>query len=78
MPLLLFREPRTLLINIAKQFSLSNNAKIVLSGGVQRNDVFFNVVGQGEPVLCIQQMNTCLFSVPTKEKPQLIKRNRTL
>jgi hypothetical protein len=42
-------------INVTNQFSLTGNAKIVLSGGVQWNSVFFNVLGQGDPVRLSKQ-----------------------
>jgi choice-of-anchor A domain-containing protein len=38
------------IINVSKQFSLSGNAQIVLSGGVQWDDVLFNVRGKGSAV----------------------------
>ena len=38
----------TFIINVKGQFSLSGNAQIVLSGGVQWDDVLFNVRGDGE------------------------------
>ena len=38
------------IINVTKQFSLSGSATIVLSGGVQWNHVFFNVLGKGSDV----------------------------
>lgn len=37
-------------INVSRQFSLSGNAQIVLSGGVQWDDVLFNVRGKGSAV----------------------------
>ena len=37
----------TFIINVNRQFSLSGNAHIVLSGGIQWNDVLFNVRGGG-------------------------------
>lgn len=37
-------------INVSKQFSLSGNAQIILSGGVQWDDVLFNVRGKGSDV----------------------------
>jgi hypothetical protein len=40
----------TFIINVTKQFSLSGHSKIVLSGGVQWDNVLFNVRGQGNPV----------------------------
>lgn len=40
----------TLIINVARQFSLSGNAKIVLSGGIDWDNVFFNVLGNGRTV----------------------------
>ena len=36
----------TFIINVRKQFALSGNAKIVLSGGLEWNDVLFNVTGK--------------------------------
>ncbi len=38
------------IINVTRQFSLSGMSKIVLSGGVQWNNVFFNVLGSGSRV----------------------------
>jgi len=40
----------TFIINVTKQFSLAQSAKVVLSGGIQWNHVFFNVLGTGTPV----------------------------
>jgi Ice-binding-like len=40
----------TFIINVTKQFSLAGNAKVVLSGGLQWNQVFFNVLGTGTTV----------------------------
>lgn len=40
----------TFIINVKGQFSLTDNAQIVLSGGVQWNDVLFNVRADGEAV----------------------------
>jgi hypothetical protein len=40
----------TFIINVTGQFSLSGSAQIVLSGGVQWNHVFFNVLGTGSAV----------------------------
>lgn len=37
-------------INVTEQFSLSKNANIVLSGGVQWNNVLFNVIGHGPDI----------------------------
>jgi hypothetical protein len=37
-------------INVTKQFSLSGMSKIILSGGIQWNNVFFNVLGTGSTV----------------------------
>ena len=37
-------------INVTKQFSLSGTAKVVLSGGIQCDNVFFNVLGRGHAV----------------------------
>src|SRR5205807_7359168 len=37
-------------INVSKQFSLTNHAQIILSGGVSWDDVLFNVVGNGSKV----------------------------
>ncbi len=39
------------IINVTRQFSLSGNVKIVLAGGVQWDNVLFNVRGQGADVL---------------------------
>jgi autotransporter-associated beta strand protein len=39
------------IINVRRQFSLSGYAKIVLAGGVQWDNVLFNVRGQGADVL---------------------------
>jgi hypothetical protein len=38
------------IINVQNQFSLSNSAQIVLSGGVRPQDVLFNVYGTGSQV----------------------------
>jgi cytoskeletal protein CcmA (bactofilin family) len=38
------------IINVTKQFSLSGHSKIVLSGGLQWDNVLFNVRGQGNRV----------------------------
>jgi autotransporter-associated beta strand protein len=38
------------IINVNRQFSLSRSAKIILSGGVQWNNVVFNVRGKGSVV----------------------------
>jgi Ice-binding-like len=38
----------TFIINVARQFSLAGNSRIVLSGGVQCSSVFFNILGPGE------------------------------
>ena len=40
----------TFIINVTQQFSLSGNARIVLSGGVQWNNVLFNVRGTSSAV----------------------------
>jgi cytoskeletal protein CcmA (bactofilin family) len=40
----------TFIINVSKQFALSGNAAIVLSGGVQWDNVLFNVTGRGSNV----------------------------
>ncbi len=40
----------TFIINVTRQFSLSDNARIVLAGGVSWNDVLFNVRGKGSSV----------------------------
>ena len=37
-------------INVTKQFSLSGSARVVLSGGVRWDHVFFNVLGRGSVV----------------------------
>jgi hypothetical protein len=40
----------TFIINVANQFSLSQRSRIVLSGGLQWNQVFFNILGTGSTV----------------------------
>jgi ice-binding like protein len=40
----------TLIFNVTQQFSLAGSARIVLSGGIQWNHVFFNVLGSGSAV----------------------------
>lgn len=40
----------TFIINVTNQFSLSQRSKIVLSGGLQWNHVFFNILGTGSTV----------------------------
>lgn len=40
----------TFIINVSQQFALSSRSAIVLSGGVQWNDVLFNITGQGRNV----------------------------
>lgn len=40
----------TFIINVTEQFALSGNAKIVLSGGVQWNNVLFNICGKDSAV----------------------------
>ena len=40
----------TYIINVKNQFSLSGNARIVLAGGLDWNDVLFNVRGKGSEV----------------------------
>jgi len=40
----------TFIINVTNQFSLTKNAKIVLTGGLQWNHVLFNVLGGGSTV----------------------------
>lgn len=40
----------TFIFNVTKQFSLTHSARIVLSGGIQWNQVFFNVLGTGPRV----------------------------
>jgi hypothetical protein len=37
----------TFIINVTNQFSLAQSAKVLLSGGLQWNHVFFNVLGRG-------------------------------
>lgn len=37
-------------INVRKKFSLSDAAKIVLTGGLEVDDVTFNILGHGSPV----------------------------
>jgi cytoskeletal protein CcmA (bactofilin family) len=41
----------TYIINVKKQFSLDGHANIVLTGGLDWNDVLFNVRGTGDDVL---------------------------
>jgi hypothetical protein len=38
----------TFIINVAKQFSLAGNSRVVLSGGVQWNGALFNILGPGK------------------------------
>lgn len=45
----------TFVINVSGKFSLLNNARIVLAGGVQWNNVFFNVLGRGSVVVLTDQ-----------------------
>ena len=40
----------TFIINVTKQFALSGNAQIVLSGGVEWNNVLFNICGKHSAV----------------------------
>jgi len=40
----------TFIFNVTQQFSLAGSGRIVLSGGIQWNHVFFNVLGTGTPV----------------------------
>jgi choice-of-anchor A domain-containing protein len=40
----------TFIINVSKQFMLSDAAKVVLSGGVQWSNVLFNITGKGSAV----------------------------
>lgn len=40
----------TFIINVTNQFSLTQNAKVLLSGGLQWNHVFFNILGTGPTV----------------------------
>jgi Ice-binding-like len=40
----------TFIINVRHRFSLSGNARVTLAGGVQWDDVFFNVIGKGSVV----------------------------
>ena len=40
----------TFIINVTKQFSLSGSSQIILSGGLQCDRVFFNVLGRGSVV----------------------------
>ena len=44
----------TFVINVRRQFSLSDTARIVLSGGVQWNNVTFHVMGTGSDVTLSQ------------------------
>jgi Ice-binding-like len=39
------------IINVSGKFLLSNSARIVLAGGVQWNNVFFNVFGRGSVIV---------------------------
>jgi choice-of-anchor A domain-containing protein len=41
----------TYIINVKKQFSLAGHANIVLTGGLDWNDVLFNVRGKGDDIL---------------------------
>lgn len=51
------------IINVTKKFALTGSARIVLSGGVQEQNVFFNVLGTGtQPLL---KKNTILFGTLT-------------
>ncbi len=43
----------TFIINVQRRFSLSENAKVTLAGGLQWNHVFFNVIGRG-PVVSLR------------------------
>lgn len=43
------------IINVKRQFLLSGNARIVLSGGVAWNNVLFNVLGKGSDVTLMNQ-----------------------
>ena len=40
----------TFILNVTQQFSLAGKGRIVLSGGIQWNHVFFNVLGNGSTV----------------------------
>lgn len=42
----------TFIINVTNQFSLTQSAKVLLSGGLQWNHVFFNILGAG-PVISL-------------------------
>lgn len=41
----------TFIINVTNQFSLTQSAKVLLSGGLQWDHVFFNVLGPGATVI---------------------------
>jgi choice-of-anchor A domain-containing protein len=41
----------TFIINVTQQFALSDNSKIVLSGGVQWSNVLFNICTKDSPVI---------------------------
>ena len=43
------------IINVSGKFLLSNSARIVLAGGVQWNNVFFNVFGRGSVIVLTDQ-----------------------
>lgn len=49
------------IINVRNKFSLSNSAKIVLSGGLQPSDVQFDILGAGPPVLIRQHSSLTGF-----------------
>ena len=54
------------IINVSGKFSLLNNARIVLAGGVQWNNVFFNVLGRGSVVVLSDQ--SILYGALTASK----------
>ena len=49
----------TFIINVTRHFSLSGMSKIVLSGGIQWNNVFFNVLGSGSTVSLSGKASLC-------------------
>lgn len=59
------------IINVTKQFSLSGSAKIVLSGGVQWDNVMFNVRGKGTVVRLSGQSELVGILTANRRKVQL-------
>ena len=59
------------IINVTKQFSLSGSAKIVLSGGVQWDNVRFNVRGKGTVVRLSGQSGLVGILTANRRKVQL-------